>query len=75
MDGKFSLDQAGQYSYAQTPKPMVDFAKLDVLKPQGVRDYIKEGNFGGDFQKDDETMLALWQVGVEETRAAMEGLW
>ena len=50
----------------QMQKPLVDFARLDVLKPQGVRDYLREGNFGGDFQKDDETMLKLWQVGVEE---------
>ncbi len=71
----FPWTRLANVAMPQMQKPMVDFAKLDVLKPQGVRDYIKEGNFGGDFQKDDETMLALWQVGVEETRAAMEGLW
>ena len=59
----------------QMQKPMVDFAKLDVLKPQGLRDYLGEGNFGGDFQKEDETMLEVWQIGVKETRAAMEGPW
>lgn len=56
-------------------KAMVGFDKMAVLKPQGIRDYLKEGNFGGEFQKDDATMLELWQVGVEETRAAMEGPW
>ncbi len=62
-------------SLPQEKKPMVSFDKMSVLKPQGIRDYLKEGNFGGEFQKDDETMLGLWQVGVEETRAAMEGPW
>lgn len=56
-------------------KPLVDFAKMSVMNPQQVRDYLEEGNFGGEFQKADEIMLALWKVGVEETRAAMQGPW
>jgi creatinine amidohydrolase len=59
----------------QEQKPLVSFEKLAVLKPREIRDYLQEGNFGGEFQKDDGTMLTLWQVGVEETRVAMEGPW
>lgn len=56
-------------------KPMIDFDKMRVMNPQQVREYLQEGNFGGVFQKSDETMRELWQVGVEETRAALEGPW
>jgi creatinine amidohydrolase len=56
-------------------KPMIDFARLRLLSPQGVRDYIGDGNFGGVYQRPDEEMLAIWQVAVEETRALLEGPW
>ena len=56
-------------------KQMVDFDKLRVMNPQQVRDYLQEGNFGGVFQKSDDVMQELWQVGVEEARAQLEGPW
>ena len=31
--------------------------------------------FGGEYQKPDEIMLALWRAGVEEIREALEGPW
>ena len=36
---------------------------------------IRDGNFGGAWQKPDDEMLALWRAGVEETREALEGPW
>ena len=33
------------------------------------------GNFGGDYQKSDEVMSALWRVAVEETRELLQGPW
>lgn len=56
-------------------KPMVDFARLEVLGPKAQRDYLGDGNFGGHYQRDDAEMLALWQVAVTETRALLEGPW
>lgn len=56
-------------------KPMVDFEKMRVMNPQAVRDYLQEGNFGGVFEKPDKVMNELWQVGVEEARAQLEGPW
>jgi creatinine amidohydrolase len=56
-------------------KPMVDFAKLDVLGPKAQRAYLGDGNFGGYYQRSDADMLALWQVAVAETRALLEGPW
>lgn len=56
-------------------KPMVDFDRLRVLAPEGVRTLLGDGNFGGLYERSDADMLALWGVGVEETRAALEGPW
>jgi creatinine amidohydrolase len=52
-------------------KPMVDLEALRSLPPGRVRELIGDGNFGGAYQKPDEQMLRLWQVGVEETREAI----
>ena len=55
-------------------KPMSDPEKLRRLDPKSVREYLKDGNYGGFYQRDDEEMIKIWQAGVEETRALlMEG--
>ena len=56
-------------------KSMINFDKMRVMNPEQVRDYLEEGNFGGEFQKADEIMQTLWKVGVEETRDVMQGPW
>lgn len=56
-------------------KPMVDFDKMRVQNPDGVRAMLGEGNFGGYYQRDDAEMQALWDIAVEETRALMAGGW
>ena len=56
-------------------KPPVDSALLKALSPQLARSLLGDGNFGGDWQKPDDQMLALWKIGVEETREALEGPW
>ena len=53
----------------------MDFDRLRVLGPEGVRDLLGDGNFGGLYERPDADMLALWAVGVDETRAALEGPW
>jgi creatinine amidohydrolase len=56
-------------------KPMIDFAKMRLLAPKALREYLGDGNFGGYYQRADEDMLAIWQVAVEETRDLLEGPW
>ena len=56
-------------------KPMVDFDRMRVRPPEGVRKLLGDGNFGGYYEKSDEDMLALWDVAVAETRALLEGPW
>jgi creatinine amidohydrolase len=56
-------------------KPMIDLDVLRALSPEGVRAYMGDGNMGGAYAKPDEVMHELWAIGVEETRAAIEGPW
>lgn len=56
-------------------KPMVELARLRLMDPQGVRDYLGDGNFGGYYEKPDADMQAMWDVAVAETRALIEGPW
>jgi creatinine amidohydrolase len=56
-------------------KPMVHLEALRAMDPQQVRATIGDGNYGGFYQRPDAEMLEVWRVGVEETRAHIEGPW
>ena len=56
-------------------KDMVDISRMMLMSPAEIRNYIGDGNMGGDYQKPDEDMMALWQTAVEETRALLDGPW
>lgn len=56
-------------------KPMADFDLLRASPPAAARAMLGDGNYGGAWQKPDAVTDALWQIGVEETRAALEGPW
>ena len=45
------------------------------FNPIDLRAYLGDGNYAGLYRRSDEEMLALWQVGVEETRAVMDEGW
>ena len=56
-------------------KPMVDFDRMRLQDPQGVRAMLGDGNFGGLYQRPDDDTDRLWTVAVAETRALLEGPW
>lgn len=56
-------------------KPQVDMALMKAARPAMVRDILQDGSFGGPWQRPDADMLAIWETGVAETRAALEGPW
>jgi len=56
-------------------KPMSNVEKLRRLDPKSVRDYLKDGNYGGLYRRDDEEMMKIWRTGVEETRALLTEAW
>jgi len=56
-------------------KPVTDLEALSTLNPAKTRRVLVDGNMGGLYQRDDEEMLAIWQVAVAETLALLEGGW
>jgi creatinine amidohydrolase len=56
-------------------KPMVDMAMLKASGPTEVRAALEDGSFGGPWQLPDEATRVIWETGVAETRAAIEGPW
>lgn len=56
-------------------KPMIELEKMRVMNPEGVRQYLGDGNFGGYYQRPDEEMHAIWDVAVAETRRLMDEDW
>lgn len=56
-------------------KPMIDFDRMRAMSPAAVRTYLGDGNFGGYYERPDDEMQAIWDVGVAETRALMQGPW
>jgi creatinine amidohydrolase len=49
-------------------KPMSDISYLRQLDPVALRTYLGDGNYGGRYQRSEEEMAKIWQIGVEETR-------
>lgn len=56
-------------------KPMVDMAQMKASPPTQAREVLGDGSFGGPWQRPDAEMLAIWDQGVAETRAELEGPW
>ncbi|GAA4522422.1 hypothetical protein GCM10023174_02640 [Chelativorans composti] len=56
-------------------KERIDFAATSRVDAGRKRERIGEGNYHGVFQRSDEDMLAIWKVGVEETRYEIEHGW
>jgi creatinine amidohydrolase len=55
-----------------TQKPMSDLDYLRQLNARSLRDYLKDGNYGGRYQREDEEMMKIWRAGVAETRELLE---
>ncbi len=56
-------------------KPPIDLGHARQLNPIDLRAYLGDGNYAGVYQRSDEELLALWQVGVAETRTVIEEGW
>ena len=56
-------------------KPMTDLDRLRTLSPEGVREQLGDGNFGGLYQRPDEEMARIWQEAVAETRDLLQSGW
>ena len=56
-------------------KQIVDMDLLKASSPALVRKLLDDGSFGGPWQRPDAETQAIWEMGVVETRAALEGPW
>jgi creatinine amidohydrolase len=56
-------------------KPMSDLEKVRRLDPKSLREYLKDGNYGGAYQRTDDEMMKIWRTGVEETRELLGNNW
>jgi creatinine amidohydrolase len=56
-------------------KGSVDLSNRHELTPQGFRDLIGDGSFGGWYQRPDAEMNAVWEVAVQETRSLLTEGW
>ena len=56
-------------------KPMSNVDKLRRLDPKSLREYLRDGNYGGLYQRYDQEMMEIWRTGVEETRALLTEAW
>src|SRR5213082_375266 len=56
-------------------KSMSNVDLLRQLDPKSMRAYLKDGNYGGLYQRSDEEMMRIWRTGVEETRDLLDEGW
>lgn len=56
-------------------KPMVDEAALRVAGPEGTRELLGDGSFGGLYVRPDGDWQAVWRTGVEEVRDLLARGW
>jgi creatinine amidohydrolase len=61
--------------YPDHQKPMTNLENLRLLNPEGVRELLGDGNFGGYYQRPDEEMQAIWDIATLETRRMLEEKW
>ena len=56
-------------------KAMVDLDTIRQLDPNSLRKHLKDGNWGGVYQRADEEMMKVWRVALDETRELLGGGW
>ncbi len=59
----------------ETQKNMINLEHMRQLSAEKVRQYIGDGNYGGNYYKDDIKMKEMWETGVLETRTQIQENW
>ena len=71
----FAWTRLANVEMPREQKPAIELETVRQLDPSALRTYLKDGNWGGVYQRDDEEMLKIWSVGVNETRELLSGKW
>ena len=69
------LTRLAEVELPNDQKPMVDLDTVRQLDPKALRKYLKDGNWGGVYQRADEEMMKVWRVALDETRELLGGGW
>jgi creatinine amidohydrolase len=56
-------------------KPMTDLDTVRQLDAKALRTYLKDGNWGGVYQRADEEMMEIWKVAIAETQELLRENW
>jgi len=56
-------------------KGSVDLTGRESMTPEEFRERLGDGSFGGYYQRPEEEHMAIWDLGVQETREILEGGW
>ena len=56
-------------------KPLTDHETIRQFDAKALRAYLRDGNWGGAYQRSDDDMTKIWQVAIDETRALLETGW
>jgi creatinine amidohydrolase len=56
-------------------KPMTDLDTVRQLDAKALRTYLKDGNWGGVYQRADEEMMEIWKVAIAETQELLGENW
>ena len=59
-------------AFPDVRKPPLDEAAYRVANPDGVRELLGDGVFGGAYELPDEQVEAVWRAGVDEVRELLE---
>ena len=68
----FPWTRLANVSMPSEQKPMSNLEYLRQLDPRSLRDHLKDGNYGGHYQRADEDMMKVWHAAVAETRELLE---
>jgi creatinine amidohydrolase len=66
------LDGAGPPAAS---KPQLELSAMRGRGPRALRELLGDGSFGGSYQRPDEEILRVWEVGVAEVRSLLEAGW
>ena len=53
----------------------MDAKTYRTASPEGIRQLLGDGSFGGLYQRPDEEMLRIWEVVVRGVRELLENGW
>ena len=70
----FPWTRLARVSLPGEQKVMSDLEYLRQLDPRSLRDYLKDGNYGGYYQRADEEVMKIWRAAVSETRELLEDM-